>query len=220
MTAPHDSNDSLASTAIEPTPPPLPAMPAPDPYLARFGSAAACRWKALSWRGKSLLALAAYSTLIILVIVFGGRAQKAPHDAANPETVNASPDDDARKPRKLEGKPDYSDRDMPAKDPRIAEAYQIHRRFVMEEFGFTEKPITFQPDSKVKRGFSPPDETRIIRKGNLFRIKGWIKRVWNYDPNGSDSKDIVVRTDYVCEVQYDPELDVWRRASRVQQIGQ
>ena len=92
-----------------------------------------------------------------------------------------------------------------ATDPRIAEAYEVHHRFV-DAYVHSLGLYSF---SGFTVRFSPPDQTRIVRSGNYFRIRGWFAM----------SDDNTAAWGYMCNVELDPELDVWHLVGSVEQIG-
>lgn len=109
-------------------------------------------------------------------------------------------------------------------DPLLGEAYLMQRRFVLESFylsAYHDTIVSVQRGSN-KSGFSPPDDTKIVRNGNLFRVRGWTQhdpgvRV-GYDGPGTKD-DELLHTDYLLEMQYDPDLEVWHLLGRVEKIN-
>jgi hypothetical protein len=64
-------------------------------------------------------------------------------------------------------------------------------------------------------GCSPIEETRIVRKGNLFRVRGWFQYRVKF---GKYDDGVIVHEDYLLQMQYDPELDVWHLVGHVEDI--
>ena len=112
---------------------------------------------------------------------------------------------------------------VPEADQRMAEAYLMQRRFVLRSYYLTpsNNTIISVPPGSKRSGFSPPDDTRIVRNGNLFRVKGWFQYhpgiKIGYDGAGVREDDLV-HIDYLCEMRYDADLDVWHLVGRVEEI--
>ena len=96
----------------------------------------------------------------------------------------------------------------------MVEAYEIQKRFVTEEVyhsiyvGGPNIQVWVQAGCpKVDKWiFSPAAGTRIVRNGNYFRTRGWIKFT---------SEDSL---SYVCEMRLDPELETWKLVGHIEQI--
>ena len=208
MSDPLDSNLGRAPDA----PPRLPPMPglrkrarprhqsadALRATAARWGEACARRWASLDrrWRYRAVCSAVALS-LLSLVFSIGGPSRK-PGD----ETRNVKGTPTSGKAASKVGKPERE-----GDDSFTLEAYQIHRKFVCRSFQnaglLWGEPLEF----------SPQTETRIVRKGNLFRIRG---RVRDLDPEKKGRQWPWI--DYTCEIKYDPELDVWEKAGPVVRV--
>jgi hypothetical protein len=96
----------------------------------------------------------------------------------------------------------------PEPDPLVREAYEMQRRFAMREFDINCRggtPTAYRRGSKDTSGFSPIEETTIVQHENRFRIKGWVRY------------SHMLRV-YVCEMRYDPELEVWKLTEPVVEV--
>lgn len=153
-------------------------------WLARFGNVCTRNWAALDQAGRLTVACLGIVTLCLALLAIGGWSRRLGDGARH------------------EWKSDYRD----TIDHRVAEAYEMQKRFVMQAFALAGKPKTFQSGSSDESGFSPLEETRIVREGNLFRIKGW------FQVRGGD------REDYVCEMRFDPGLEVWKLVGHVEEV--
>ena len=182
--------------------PPIPRLPLQpktpgqvlDAALAvvlRFAKASARRWWALDsavqW---SIVCAIGFATVAFLVFAVGpaDKTPSLPSAPASPST---------------------------AAEVRVAEAYEIQKRFVTEEV-YRSPYGGSHIDDRVwaqagmpevdKWIFSSATETRIVRNGNYFRIRGWIKFTSG------------LGLSYVCEMQLDPELDTWKLVGHIEQV--
>ena len=202
-------------------------------------------WAKLGWKGKTLLCCVAYLALNLAVVVYGTLSQKP----AKPDTVSElktaaeqpaepKPSNSALAAPQSAAQPTPPPA-TPTLDPRAAEAYVLHRRFVAAHFAdrFL-RGNHFTGQGRLR--FSPLGQTRIVRDGNLFRIKGWFAtRAENEDPktrnlhehylggmlwwDTSQEQDETLTwappTAYLCELRLDPQLVVWH-LSNVELIEQ
>jgi len=90
-----------------------------------------------------------------------------------------------------------------ALDPRIDEAYGVQKRFATD-YVHTLAGCWWQPSDLQ---FSPLTDTRIVRNGNYFRIRGWVVHT-------TYKRQIC----YTLEMELDPKLDVWKLVGNVEQV--
>lgn len=109
-------------------------------------------------------------------------------------------------------------------EPRMVEAYLVHQRFVLNsvllrlpavdpDHYFFQVPGTDITCTVTNVRFLPVDQTRIVRDGNYFRIRGR----FTFDITRVSEKDLWV--EYVCQMQLDPDLGVWRLSGTVEEIA-
>ncbi len=204
-------------------------------WLTRFGNACARNWTVLDRTGRLFVACLGVLSLCCTLLAIAGWSRKPGDETPNPSTLSAASDKGT--PPKLEWHPDYTDRDKqwktdyskrdkPAVDPRIAAAYEIHQRFVLNSVffryggmtGYWIQPVPGYSCIADNFRFLPVTQTRIARNGNYYRIRGRI----TFDIEGHmqgepPSKDQWV--EYACQMDHDPDLDVWRLRGKVEEIA-
>ena len=183
-------------------------------WLTRFGDACARNWWALDRSGRLFVVC-----LALLAIVGWFRN---PGDAGS--AASNTPDSHAQQGQTQDNRnetagsaasntPDshaqqgQSDDNRNERDPRIAEAYEMQRRFVAHSF----------PGDGTFR-FSGTEETNIVRNGNHFRVKGWFTNVTIIRAGRVEVYSGENRMDYLCEMSLDPELGVWHLIGRVEKV--
>ena len=187
------------------------------PTRERLESFLAGWWARLSWKGKTLVCCVAYLALNAAVVVYGTLSQKPakPDTVSGLKTVAEQPAEP--KLSNLAATPPQSAAQSPPPpaaqtlDPRIAGAYTVQRRFVT---AYSERT---EPAWELS-SFSSPEQTTIVQHGNQFRIKGWWVRSF-YESRDHNKAQTVVTT-YLCELQFDPELEVWHLVGDIEPISE
>jgi len=158
----------------------------------RLAKPAARRWASLSGRGKVLVVCGSFAVVVLLALGIGGLSHN-PGDKAH--SVESG------------GPNNYPEPD--AKDPRMAEAYEIQKRLARDYL--TSHPFANRWWFGNNVQFSPPTDTRIVRDGNYFRVRGMVM----FTASDSHSHEQFC---YVLEMTLDPELDVWNLVGDVKQV--
>ena len=83
----------------------------------------------------------------------------------------------------------------------MLDAYVKHRSFVASR-SHAITGVYVEPWHVLR--FSPFDETKIVRRGDIFRIRGW----WSW-VNEKTPDENAYRWHYICEMRFDEGLDVW-----------
>ena len=194
--------------------------------LVVFGSRA-WRWRELDRKERVFVIGSNIAAVVALALAIAGPSDRKPQLAvppapAKPDTADAKEADYRRRAEKIVRDAGITDATEHQKrvdeivrmmqpldddgigvhDPRMVEAYLMQQRFVTRQ-RFALSGVNYV-DGPEKLQFSPFTETKIVRDGHFFRVRGWW--VWVHDDK--PIKD-THHWHYICEMRFDEGLDVW-----------
>ena len=180
----------------------------------------AWHWSELDRRGRLLVIGGNAAGIIALVLAIAGPGDHKDRREGLPGTMEAAhvmPD---------AGVTHGATAEEHVIDPRMVEAYEVHQRFVLKSVffryggmtGYWIQPVPGYSCIADNFRFLPVTQTRIARNGNYYRIRGRITfDIEGHGQGEPPSKDQWV--EYACQMDHDPDLDVWRLVGNVEEIA-